>query len=54
MDDMTDEEVYLYQKLMKCIENKQHGNTDENDIQRCLGALFHSWLKGGNNYKRKY
>lgn len=51
---MTDEEVYLYQKLMKCIENKQHGNTDENDIQRWLGALFHLWLKGRNNYERKY
>lgn len=38
---------------MKCIENKQHGNSDENDIQRVLGALYYSWLKGrGNNAKK--
>lgn len=42
---MTDYEIILYQKLMKCIENKQHGNTDENDIQRILGALYYLWLK---------
>lgn len=47
--EMTDDEIYLYQKLMKCIENKQHGNTDESDIQRVLGALYHSWLKRRNN-----
>ena len=46
---MTDEEIYLYQKLMKCIKNKEHGNTDEYDIQRILGALYHSWLKGEVN-----
>lgn len=49
---MTDDEIYLYQKLMKCIENKQHGNTDENDIQRVLGALYHLWLKRRNNDRR--
>lgn len=43
---MTNYEIILYQKLMKCIENKQHGNTDESDIQRVLGALYYSWVKG--------
>lgn len=43
---MKDKEIYLYQKLMKYIRNKEHGNTDEYDIQRVLGALYHSWLEG--------
>lgn len=42
---MTDDEIFLYEKLMKTVENKQHGNTDESDIQRVLGALYYSWLK---------
>lgn len=51
---MIDEEIFLYQNLMKCIENKEHGNYDESDVQRALGALYYSWLKKENKYDSKY
>lgn len=40
---MSEIENILYKQLMKCIENKEHGNSDEFDIQRKLGALYYYW-----------
>lgn len=45
---MTDHEIFSYEKLMKLIREKGHGNIDESDItQIILGALYYWWLKRG-------
>lgn len=50
---MTEEENILYEELMRCIENKNHGNSDEFDIQRKLGVLYNYWKRNRENYVRK-
>lgn len=52
---MTDHEIFSYEKLMKLIREKGHGNIDESDItQIILGALYYWWLKRDENkYDKK-
>lgn len=50
---MTEAEKVLYEELMQCIKNKNYGNSDEFDIQRKLGVLYHYWEMNGGNYVRK-
>lgn len=50
---MTEAENIMYEELMQCIENKSNGNSDEFDIQRKLGILYHYWKMNGENYVRK-
>jgi hypothetical protein len=40
---MTEREIYLYKILMGEICAKNHGNRDEHDVQRALGALYEEW-----------
>lgn len=49
---MNEAEKVLYKELMQCIENKNYGNSDEFDIQRKLGVLYHYWKMSGENYDR--
>lgn len=45
---MTDREKCLYEILMYEIRAKFHGNRDEHDVQRALGALYSEWVKNND------
>ena len=51
---MTDDKIFSYERLMKLIREKGHGNIDESDnTQIILGALYYWWLKRDENKYHK-